>query len=118
MPALVVRNPDRNSTLGIRVGVADSPWSRLRGLLGRDALSPGEGLMLMPCRAIHMYGMRFAIDVAFLDPEGRVVATYDTIRPGDRTRVHKDARYALEVPAGTLAETGTRPGDTLEWEIR
>ncbi|MCA9737120.1 MAG: DUF192 domain-containing protein [Gemmatimonadota bacterium] len=118
MPSLVVRNADRRTTLGIRVDVADGPWSRLRGLLGRDALAPGEGLLLTPCRAIHMYGMRFPIDVAFLDPEGQVLAAYDSIRPGQRTRRHGDARYALEIPAGTLTESRTRIGDTLEWEVR
>ncbi len=116
--SLLVKNPARGTTLGIRVGVADSPWTRLRGLLGRPSLAGGEGLLLSPCRAIHMYGMRFPIDVAFLDPEGKVVATYDGIAPGKRTSVHREARYALEVPVGTLRETGTRVGDTLEWEDR
>lgn len=118
MSALVVKNPDRGTVLGIRVTVADGHWSRLRGLLGRSDLPAGEGLLLSPCRAIHMYGMRFPIDVAFLDHEGRVVATYDGIAPGNRSRTHKDARYALEVPVGTLSETGTRVGDTLEWRAR
>ena len=116
--ALLVKNPQRGTTLGIRVDHADRPWSRLKGLLGRKSLVSGEGLLLSPCRAIHMYGMRFPIDVAFLDQEGFVVATYDGIEPGKRTRVHKDARYALEIPVGTLAETGTRVGDMLEWEDR
>ena len=116
--SLLVKNPTRGTTLGIRVGLADGAWSRLRGLLGRESLADGEGLLLSPCRAIHMYGMRFSIDVAFMDPEGYVVATYDGIQPGRRTRVHRDARYALEVPVGTLAESGTRVGDMLEWEDR
>ena len=110
-----VRNVDRDAELGTRIGVADGWWSRSRGLLGRDALAPGEGLLLTPCRSIHMYGMRFPLDVAFLDREGTVVETYADLAPGRRTRWHRTARHALELPAGTLAATRTGPGDRLAW---
>jgi uncharacterized protein len=110
-----VRNVDRDAELGTRIGVADGWWSRSRGLLGRDALAPGEGLLLTPCRSIHMYGMRFPLDVAFLDREGTVVEIYADLAPGRRTGWHRTARHALELPAGTLAATGTGPGDRLAW---
>jgi uncharacterized protein len=110
-----VRNVDRDAELGTRIGVADGWWSRSRGLLGRDGLAPGEGLLLTPCRSIHMYGMRFPLDVAFLDREGTVVETYADLAPGRRTGWHRTARHALELPAGTLAATGTGRGDRLAW---
>ncbi|HEX6644532.1 MAG TPA: DUF192 domain-containing protein, partial [Gemmatimonadales bacterium] len=97
------------------VTLADTLWRRLRGLSGRSGLAEGEGLMLVPCRAVHMFGMRFPIDVAFLDRDGTVVATYPSLGPGARTRYHREARSALELPAGTLDATGTRAGDTLHW---
>lgn len=106
-------NTARGTVLGTRVGLADGWWSRCRGLLGRDRLAEGEGLLLRPCRAVHMLGMRMTLDVAFLDPAGRVVALYPELRPGGRTRWHGAARDALELPAGTLARTGTREGDTI-----
>ncbi|NNG15021.1 MAG: DUF192 domain-containing protein [Gemmatimonadales bacterium] len=101
--------------LGQRVGIADRWWSRLRGLLGRPPLEEGEGLLLVPCRSVHMLGMSFALDVAFLDSRGRVIALYHELQPGSRTRWHRPARYALELAAGTLAATHTGVGDTLEW---
>jgi uncharacterized membrane protein (UPF0127 family) len=110
-----VRNLDRGAELGSRIGVADGWWSRSRGLLGRDALGAGEGLLLTPCRSIHMYGMRFPLDVAFLDRQGTVVETYVNLAPGRRTRWHLAARHALELPSGTLAATGTGRGDRLAW---
>jgi uncharacterized membrane protein (UPF0127 family) len=106
-------NPARGSTLGTRIALADRWWYRLRGLIGRSALEPGEGLILRPCRAVHMAWMSFALDVAFLDPRGGVVATYHRLAPGARTRWHAGARDALELPAGTLAATGTLDGDTI-----
>ena len=99
--------------LGQRVGVAERWWQRLRGLLGRPALRPGEGLLLTPCRAIHMAGMKYPLDVIFLDRKGTVVAIYPGIAPGRRTRWHASARSALELPVGTLAATGTQVGDTV-----
>ena len=93
--------------------MADRWWYRLRGLIGHSGLKPGEGLILRPCRAVHMACMSFPLDVAFLDRAGGVVASYHAIAPGDRTRWHSGALDALELPAGTLNATGTVEGDTI-----
>ncbi len=110
---LRAENLARGTVLGTRIGLADRWWPRLKGLLGRERLDPGEGLLLRPCRAVHMLGMRLTLDVVFLDPSGRAVALYPGLGPGARTRWHRAARDALELPAGTLAGTGTREGDTI-----
>jgi len=112
---VTVTNVSRGRTLGTRIGVADGWWSRLRGLLGRPVPVEGEGLLLVPCRSVHMFGMRGALDVAFVDREGAVIAAYHALPPGGRTRWHRGARAALELPSGTLRRTGTREGDTLAW---
>jgi uncharacterized membrane protein (UPF0127 family) len=70
-------------------------------------------MLLDPCQAVHMYGMRQALDVAFLGGEGQVIAVYHHLRPGQRSRYHGKARQALELPVGTLTETDTRVGDCL-----
>jgi hypothetical protein len=113
---VTVTNATRGSALGARIGVADRAWSRLRGLLGRASLADGEGLLLVPCRSVHMLGMRFPLDVAFIGPDGAVVATYPGLRPGARSAWHRGAHAALELPEGTLLRTGTREGDTLTWQ--
>lgn len=115
MTVLRVSNETRGRELGSRVGLADGVWTRLRGLIGRGPLPPGAGLLLEPCRAVHMHGMTQALDVAFLDREGQVVALYPNLAPGARTAWHKPARRALELPSGTLAATGTAVGDVLSW---
>ena len=113
MRYLRAENRARGTVLGTRIGLADRWWYRLRGLLGRSTLGDGEGLLLRPCRAVHMAWMAFPLDVAFLDARGGVVASYHALPPGGRTRWHTDARDALELPAGTLARTGTVNGDTI-----
>lgn len=115
MRLLHVVNTRRNVELGSRVGLADGWLGRLRGMLGRPAPESGEGLLLSPCRAVHMFGMRFPLDVAFLDSQGTVVASYPSLGPGCRTRWHRDAVHAVELPAGTLEDSGTALGDVLAW---
>jgi uncharacterized protein len=110
-----VENPARDSTLGTRVAIADTWWLRLRGVLARAAIRPGEGLMLTPCRAVHTYGVAYPIDVAFIDPRGVVVSTYSSLAPGTRTAWHGAAMSALELPPGTLELSGTQNGDTIVW---
>jgi hypothetical protein len=59
-----VRNRERDADLGDRIAVADKWWPQLRGLLGRPEPQPGEGLLIVDSQAIHMYGMKYPIDVA------------------------------------------------------
>lgn len=87
----------------------------MRGLLGRPPLAEGEGLLLTPCTAVHMHGMRYHLDVVFFGRDGRVIAGYPALAPGERTRWHREAVHALELPPGTLAASGTLPGDELHW---
>ncbi len=101
------------TVLGSRFGVADRWWLRLRGLLGRPAPAEGEGLLITPCRALHMYGMGFALDVAFLNRAWAVLALYPGLAPWTRTGWHRAAIYALELPVGVLGRSGTVEGDTI-----
>ena len=115
MRLLRVVNAKRNQELGSRIGLADGWLTRLRGMLGRPVPDRGEGLLLTPCRSVHMYGMRYPLDVAFLDRSGAVVAIYPSLAPGSRPRGHRKGVHALELPAGTLAQSGTAVGDLLVW---
>jgi uncharacterized membrane protein (UPF0127 family) len=111
-----VTNATRGRELGDRVILANWFWPRLRGLIARPRIERGEGLMIVPCRGVHMFLMTYPIDVALMNETGSIVAMYRDLAPGTRTRWHGDARQALEVPAGTLAETRTSLGDRLQWE--
>ncbi len=110
---LRVTNLSRGTVLAHRAAVARSFRARLRGLLGRRALAPGEGLLISPTTAVHTFFMRFPIDVAFLDEGGKVVRAYHALPPFRVAIGGKRARKALELPAGTLAATSTQEGDQL-----
>ena len=114
---LTIHNQTRSTFLGDRIEVADSPWTRAKGLLGRRSLDEGGGLLITSCSSIHMFFMRFAIDVAFIDDDNKVVHAVHSIRPWRATWFYPKATAALELPAGTLKRTLTEEGDTLSVEI-
>lgn len=92
--------------------VASHPAARVRGLLGRDGL---EGALLLPgCRSVHTLGMRFPIDVAFLDRGGRVVALVAPMLPWRVGRARWRGRQALEAEAGAFDRWQLALGDVLE----
>lgn len=92
---------------------ADTMWSRMRGLLGRGALAPGEGLWISPCSSIHMFCMRFPIDAVFIDEQLQVVRVAEDLRPWRMARGGKFAHSVLELPPGKAAFFNIRVGDKL-----
>ena len=75
-------NGHRQTQLATKLQMADTVWTRLRGLMGRTGLDSGEGLWIVPCRGIHTHGMAFSIDVLFLDRERAVVGAEENLPPG------------------------------------
>ena len=82
---------------------ADSSWSRFVGLMGRPGLEAGRGLWLEPCNSIHMFFMRFPIDVLFLDRQRRVKKVMLGLKPWRVSPIVFGARTVVELPAGTLS---------------
>lgn len=112
---VVVRNLTRTAVLADRAELADTSQTRRRGLLGRDRLAPGEGLLIMPCEAIHTFAMRFAIDVLFINAQKKVVKIRPDMGPRKMAFCLR-ASAVLEVPVGTIALSSTAVGDQLEIE--
>ncbi len=112
---LRVSNQTKGRVLADRAEIADTSAKRRTGLLKHTGLQPGEGLWIAPCEGVHTFGMKFTIDVVFLSRKKRVLK----IRPAmvkRRIAFSLRAYSVLELPAGTLAETGTVAGDQLEFE--
>ena len=80
--------------------VADKPWIRLRGLLGRDRLEADEGMLFSHTGSVHTYGMKFPIDVVFLD-KGLTVLSVHAHVGKSRAVKHRGAAWTLELPAGS-----------------
>jgi len=115
LPAVARISTLDGRTVCERCDVADRLLPRMRGLLGRTGLEAGTGLLIDASPSVHMFFMRFAIDVVFLDIKRRIVGTAHTLR---RWRVAgaRRAVAALELPAGTAARHDLAVGDLLTIE--
>ena len=98
-----------------RCEVPKRAFGRARGLLGRDGLEPGGGMLIDGAGSVHMFFMRFPIDVVFLDRDRTVVGVRHRLRPW-RVAGARRAVAALELPAGGAAEAGIEMGDALVLE--
>ncbi len=106
-------NRTRGTVLATQLRVADSFFSRLKGLLGTNELPAGAALLIRPCHDIHMFGMKYSIDVAFVNATDQVKKTVFSLAPGKMASC-KEASYVVEMPCGTLRMSKTEPGDRLE----
>lgn len=97
-----------------RVTWARHAWERMRGLIGRRPLAPGEGLLLTPCAAVHTCLMRYPLDLVFLDRFGVIVKCLENVRPY-RFAWAPRARHTLELPAGSVRASGLAVGERLRW---
>lgn len=113
MPKLKITN-SKGRVLADRADIADTIAKRNTGLLKHLKLDPGDGL-LIPTQAVHTFRMKFPIDIAFLSRKRKVLKIRANMVRG-RISMSLLAHSVLELPAGTLAETGTVVGDQLEFE--
>jgi uncharacterized protein len=116
MKTMTVRNQTRQTILGHRIGVASSASQRRRGLLQRDSLEKGEGLWIVPCEAVHTFAMHFPIDLVYLDRRRCVRKIRSHVVPR-RLSGCLTAHSVLELPSGTILDSGTRPGDVLDFDL-
>ena len=120
MPAPLQRayafNQTRQAFLASELEVADTHWSRLKGLIGRRAAAfcAGKGLWIVPCHGVHTLAMGYAIDVVYLDASQVVVHLEEHVKPWRITPLRMDAATVIEVPSYTVWNTGTRVGDQIE----
>jgi len=109
-------NRTRKAYLATHLSVAGTHWSRLRGLMGKDAASfpAGNGLWIVPSRGVHTLAMKFPIDVLYLDTKKHVVHVEQNLQPWGVARVSMHTASVLELPGNTLKSSGTAIGDEIE----
>ncbi len=108
-----VFNRNRESFLGLRVARADTPLTRLKGLLGKLRLNPDDGIWLMPSQGIHTIGMLFPIDVIYLDASNRVIHLIENLGSFRISPLRMKCASILELPLRAIFSSNTRIGDEL-----
>jgi uncharacterized protein len=111
-----ILNVTKSTVLADKAVLADSMMKRLVGLLDRDHLDEGEGLILSPSNSIHSFFMRFTFDAIFLDRNNLVIAVIPFFKPSHISPIFYNALNTLELPAGTVSKTDTRIGDKIKIE--
>ena len=110
-----IRNRDRGTILAETADVADTSAKRRTGLLKHSKLDPGQGLWIAPCESVHSFGMKFAIDVVYLDRKKKVRKIRKNMVPR-RISACLTAHSVLEFPVGVIDASRTEAGDQLEFE--
>jgi uncharacterized protein len=112
-------NKTRGISLAQQVKLANNHWTRFRGLIGSDAADfiSGKALWIVPCRGVHMIGMRFPIDVLYLDKNQTVVHMERVLKPWRIGPVRLDTASVLELPVDAIQNTGTLCGDEIRIEF-
>ncbi len=112
-PPIGLTNQRTGQLLASTVELATTSATRRRGLLGRDSFDPSAAMVIAPCSAIHTLFMRFAIDVVFVNRDGRVLKVVRNLKPW-RIAGSLRAFAVFELNAGTLErQGGLAAGDQL-----
>lgn len=109
-----VINLTRNTVIANDVKIAKSFFTRFKGLLGRKSLGKDEALILTNCNSIHMFFMRFSIDLIFVDKKNCVVELIKNIKPWAITPIYHKANFAIELSLGAIENSHTQLGDKLQ----
>jgi uncharacterized membrane protein (UPF0127 family) len=115
-PLRKMREADTGRVVVARLEIADTLWKQTVGLLGRSNLAPDYGLWLEPCNGIHTLGMRFPIDVLFLDKEGRALRLLSHVKAWRFCGPLWKARTVVELPAGTIQARALQVGRRYQIE--
>ena len=110
---MIITNSERGTVIGEAIQVAMTAVQRVKGLLGRDCLADGQGLLFKGSASLHTFFMQFPIDVVFMDRQGKVLKVARGVRPFKVVMAPFRSYYALELPVGAVDASSTRVGDRV-----
>ncbi|NWQ39369.1 DUF192 domain-containing protein [Bacillus sp. EB106-08-02-XG196] len=96
------------------IELADSFFKRLKGLMFRQDPIQDEGLWIVPCNAVHMFFMKFPLDIVLLSEQNEVIGLHHCLQPWKITKPVKNAYSTLELPAGSAEKLGIRIGSIIQ----
>lgn len=108
-----VYNSSKNNLIAGDVKLADNFVTRTFGLIPKNSLSEGEGLLIKPCCSIHTFFMKFSIDILFVNKQNEVVALYENVKPWRILPIHPTSHYVIELPACTITAKNIRKHDII-----
>ncbi|NKE08062.1 MULTISPECIES: DUF192 domain-containing protein [Mesobacillus] len=107
-------NESNGRVLAANVKIADTFFSRFKGLMLTDSLPDGHGLYIQPCRSIHTFFMNYSIDVLYINENFEIVGAEEQLEPAKMGKRCKGAYSVFELPEGTIRNTGTKVGHSIK----
>lgn len=98
----------------IKIDLCSTFFKRLRGYMFQREQGPNEGKWLTPCNGVHMFFMKFPLDILFIDKENHIVAMYANVQPWSKPISVKHAFATIELPAGTINRYLIQPQQRVE----
>jgi hypothetical protein len=108
-------NQTRGTILANDLVFANTPFKRVKGLLGNKSFLAGQALIIKPCNCIHTLFMCFSIDVLFVDKNNKVVKALKKLEPFRFSKLYWPAQAVIELPCGKLQSSQTQDGDCLQF---
>jgi uncharacterized protein len=97
-----------------QIEMADSFLKRFKGLMFRKDPIKDEGLLIVPCNAVHMFFMKFPLDIVLLNEQNEVVGVHHSLKPWKMTKPVNKAHSTLELPAGSAEKLGIGIGSLIQ----
>ncbi|HAN10741.1 MAG TPA: DUF192 domain-containing protein [Clostridiales bacterium] len=107
-----------NTVISQNVKVADTFWSRFMGLMFRKSIDNEEALVIEPCNNVHMFFMKFEIDVVFVDKDDTICYIQENLRTGHISKYVSKARYVVELPRGRVKEKNIKIHNKIKMLIK
>lgn len=118
MKKIEIKNITKKNTILSKGIIADSFFTRLKGLIGRKELGIDEAICIKPCKSVHTFFMSFSIDVVFIDRNGFVCEIVKNMEPYKVSEYISKASYVIEFSAGNADRFGLEIGDIIELRKR
>ena len=107
-------NQTKNTILAEDVFIANTPFKRIKGLLGKKVFLAKQAIILDPCNSVHTFFMHFALDILFVDKHYKVIKVFHRLNPNRITRIYWHSSRVIELPIGSLSLTHTQVQDQLQ----
>ena len=115
MNSVIIKNISKGNTISENGYITTSFLERLKGLLGKKELKENECLIISPCNSIHMFFMKFEIDVLFIDKNNKVCHLINEFKPWKISKVIKESKYVIELKSKTIASKNIKLGDEVKY---
>ena len=109
-----ITNISKNTIIGSNINIANTFYKRLIGLMFKKSINKDEGLLISPCNSIHMFFMKFSIDVIFIDKNDKILYVLEDFKPWRISKIVLGSKYVLELPPKTIKNTLTTIGDIIK----